>query len=96
MSLNFEWDARKAASNLRKRGVSFDEATSVFGDTLSITIPDQDHSHSERRFIDLGVSHLGHLLVVAFNERGDRIRIISARPATRRERRDYEERTSEI
>ena len=91
MSLEFEWDPVKAALNLRNHGVSFDEATTVLRDTLSITIADPDHSNSEDRFIDIGMSHRGQLLVVSYTERGDRIRIISARPPTRAERKSYEE-----
>lgn len=92
--LTFEWDANKAASNVAKHGVGFEEATTVFGDPLSITIPDPAHSQSEMRFIILGRSHLGRLLVVIHTERGDNIRVISARPASRRERKDYEKATS--
>jgi uncharacterized DUF497 family protein len=91
MALRFEWDTRKAISNLKEHGVSFDEATTIFADTLSITIADPDHSTSETRFVDIGLSHTGRLLVVSYTERGDRIRIISARLPTRRERRQYEE-----
>lgn len=91
MALNFEWDAEKASANLRKHGVTFEEATTVFGDPLSITIPDPDHSELETRFIDLGRSHHGRLLVVAYAERGETIRIISARQATRGEKSKYEE-----
>jgi uncharacterized DUF497 family protein len=89
--LTFEWDANKAASNLAKHGVSFQEATTVFGDPLSLTIPDPAHSLAEARFIVLGRSHLGRLLVVIHTERGDNIRVISVRRASRRERKDYEE-----
>ena len=91
MALRFEWDNRKADSNLRAHGVSFREATTVFADALSITISDPDHSSAEKRFIDIGLSHLGRLLVVSYTERGSRIRLISARLATRNERRQYEE-----
>ena len=91
MALEFEWDTAKAELNLKDHGVSFDEATTVFRDTLSITIADPDHSNSEDRFIDIGMSHRGQLLVVSYTERGDRIRIISARPPTRAERKSYEE-----
>jgi len=91
MALEFEWDPLKAESNLRAHGVSFDEATTVFRDTLSITIADPDHSNSEDRFIDIGLSHRGQLLVVSYTERKDRIRIISARPANRAELKSYEE-----
>jgi uncharacterized DUF497 family protein len=90
MGLRFEWDQRKADSNLKKHGVSFQEATSVFADTMSITIPDPDHSVSEARFIDVGLSHRNRLLVVSYAERGEKIRIINARPASRSERKEYE------
>jgi uncharacterized protein len=93
MPLNFEWDAKKARSNLTKHDVSFEEASTVFGDPLSLTIPDPAHSQSEDRFIMLGTSHTGKLLVVVHTERGDSIRIISARRASRRERKNYEETT---
>lgn len=89
--MQFEWDTAKAAENLAKHGVSFEEAATVFRDTLSATGADPDHSVSEERFITFGVSTSGRLLVVAHTERGDTIRIISARPATRGERKIYEE-----
>jgi uncharacterized protein len=91
MALEFEWDPAKTELNLKEHGVSFDEATTVFRDTLSITIADPDHSDSEDRFIDIGMSHRGQLLVVSYTERKDKIRIISARRATRTERKSYEE-----
>ena len=93
MALNFEWDANKAKSNLRKHGISFVEASAVFGDPRSLTIPDPIHSALENRFITIGTSHRGKLLVVVNTERGDNIRIISARVASRQERRNYEEAT---
>jgi uncharacterized DUF497 family protein len=86
MSLLFEWDPKKARSNLAKHGVSFDEASTVFKDDLSITISDPLHSEDEERLVLIGRSYRDKLLVVVHTERGDRIRIISARPATRRER----------
>jgi uncharacterized protein len=89
--LNFEWDEKKAATNFAKHGVSFEEATTVFGDPLSLTISDPAHSQMEDRFIILGHSHRQKLLVVVHTERSNNIRIISARPANRHERRDYEE-----
>jgi uncharacterized DUF497 family protein len=92
--LNFEWDAKKAQSNVTKHHVTFEEATTVFADALSKTIDDPDHSQTENRYIIVGQSHRERLLVVVHTERGDNIRIISARLASRRERRDYEE-TSE-
>jgi uncharacterized protein len=91
MALEFEWDADKDKRNKNKRGVSFEEASTVFADPLSRTIADPVHSDEEDRFITLGESHRGRLLVVVFTDRGNKIRIISARVATRRERKDYEE-----
>ncbi|MBI3850789.1 MAG: BrnT family toxin [Verrucomicrobia bacterium] len=91
MPLRFEWDANKAKGNLAKHDVSFEEASTVFGDPLSLTIPDPTHSQAEDRFILLGHSHQRKLLVVVHTERGDNIRIISARRASRRERKSYEE-----
>ncbi len=93
MSLTFEWDQGKAEQNLVKHGVSFPEATTVFGDLLSMTILDPGHSVGEERFITIGVSHQSRLLVVAHADRGDTIRIVSARVATRAERKNYEEGT---
>jgi uncharacterized DUF497 family protein len=89
--LRFVWDRDKAAANLRKHGVAFDEAAAAFGDPLSITIADPEHSAGEERWLLLGQSAAGRLLVVAHTEHGDEIRIITARPATRRERQNYEE-----
>ena len=91
MGYTFEWDPNKAESNRRKHAVTFDEASTVFGDPLAILITDPDHSDSEDRFVDIGMSHCGQLLVVSYTERKDRIRIISARPPTRAERKSYEE-----
>ena len=91
MPYQFEWDVDKAAANLRKHGVSFDEAVTAFGDPLSVLLPDPDHSVGEERYLVLGTSNAGRLLVVAFVERRPRTRIITARLATRRERQDYEE-----
>lgn len=92
MPLRFSWDPKKAASNLRNHGVSFEEAVTAFGDPLSITIPDPPHSQSEDRFVLVGLSANSRLLVVVHAERGDdNIRIISARLASRRERIEYEE-----
>jgi len=89
--LRFEWDPEKAAENLAKHGVAFEEAATVFRDTLSATGSDPDHSFDEERFITFGVSTAGRLLVVAHTDREDTIRIISARPVTPRERKIYEE-----
>ena len=92
MSLRFEWDPDKAAVNWDKHGVTFEEAATAFADSLSLTIPDPDHSApKELRFVVLGLSFRDRLLVVVHVEQGDNIRIISARPATRAERRTYEE-----
>jgi len=91
MALRFAWDARKAAANLRKHGVSFAEAVTAFEDPLSVTVPDPDHSAVEERFVLIGRSHQQHLVVVAHVERDETIRIISARPASRLERLTYEE-----
>ena len=91
MPLLFEWDPNKARSNSAKHGLTFDEASTAFEDGLSVTIPDPLHSKDEERFVLLGHSHMNRLLVVAHADRGDRIRIISARPATRKERIRYEE-----
>jgi uncharacterized protein len=93
MDLRFTWDAKKAAANLRKHGVGFPEAATAFADPISITIPDPDHSVGEARFVLTGQSDRRRLVVVAHVERGDLIRIISARPATRHERKTYEEET---
>jgi len=89
--MRFEWDPQKADSNQKKHGVSFQEAASVLGDVLSITYPDPDHSARERRFITVGMSRLGRVLIVAHTDRRGDIRIISARKTTRHERRYYEE-----
>ena len=89
--MKFEWDYDKASSNLAKHSVSFEEATTVFGDTLSFTVPDPDHSEDEERFLIFGINEQGRHLVISFTERGDRIRFISARQMTRREIRAYEQ-----
>jgi len=91
MGLLFEWDERKAKQNLSKHGISFDEASTVFGDTLSITIEDPVHSTREHRLVTLGHSAKQRLLVVVHTDRSNRVRLISARIATRHERRKYEE-----
>ena len=91
MVTRFEWDAKKDRDNRRRHRVSFPEAASAVLDPLSLTIPDPDHSVEEDRFVTIGRSDDGHLLVVVHTERGNVNRIISARPATRRERREYEE-----
>ena len=91
MQTLFEWDSRKAEANLRKHGVSFEEAQTVFTDPLSITLPDPDHSEDEERFIDIGMSDNRRVLVVVYTERGQSIRLITARKATPAERKQYEE-----
>ena len=91
--MQFEWDPAKAARNLAKHGVSFDEASTVFGDPLAGTILDPQHSGREPRFITVGLSASQRLIIMAHAERDDRIRIISARRATRLERRKYESET---
>ena len=87
----FEWDPAKAAENLRKHAVSFEEASSVFYDSLAATGADPDHSEYEERLVTFGMSSAGRLLVVSHAQRGEAIRIISARLATRSERHIYEE-----
>lgn len=94
MDLSFEWDPRKAAYNVRKHGVSFEEAVQVFGDPLARIFDDPGHSSGELRELIVGHAARHRLLIVSFVERGDRVRILSARPATSSERRDYEEGTS--
>ncbi len=93
MPLTFEWDSRKARSNRAKHGVGFEEASTVFGDPPSLTIPDPEHSKIEDRFVTMGSAFTGKLLVVVHTDRGDNIRIISARRASRRERKSYEKGT---
>lgn len=87
----FEWDDQKAASNLRKHDVSFDEAVGVFGDALALTFADTDHFEAEDRSRTYGISAKGRLLVVVHTERQNNIRIISARKATRNEKNIYEQ-----
>jgi len=91
MNVIFEWDRRKAASNLSKHRVPFEEALTVFRDPLARIFNDEDHSVEEQREIIVGCSSQGHLLVVCFTARGGSVRIFSARTATKTERRDYEE-----
>jgi hypothetical protein len=91
MKLNFEWDEKKAKSNRKKHGIGFAEAATVFLDPFSITIPDHDHSAEEQRYIDIGSSEKGRVLVVVYTDRGVNIRIISCRKATYPERQYYEE-----
>jgi uncharacterized DUF497 family protein len=91
MATQFEWDAAKAADNVQKHRVSFEEAATVFGDPLGRIFDDPDHSQAEHRELLIGHSTRNHVLVVSFTERAHKIRIISARRATKRERHDYEE-----
>lgn len=89
--MDFEWDDAKAETNLRKHGVSFPEASTVFADPLALTGYDPRHSDDEDRYLTMGLSADGRLLVVSHTDRGDAVRIISAREATRAERKDYED-----
>ncbi len=93
MGLRFEWDPEKAKSNYKKHGVSFLEAATVFGDPLAGIRDDPDHSETEERYIIIGMSQSFRIVVVVFAEHGNAIRIISARAATKGERKKYEERT---
>ena len=88
--MRFEWDPKKAEANLKKHGVTFQEAATVFGDPLAITFHDPDHSEGEQRLITVGVSAQGRLPVVAHTDRKDAVRIINARPATAHERKKHE------
>ena len=89
--LLFEWDPKEAKENLETHGISFDEASTAFRDTLSLAIYDPLHSDEEDRFVLIGNSHRNRLLVVVHTERADRVRLISARKATKKERKQYEE-----
>jgi uncharacterized DUF497 family protein len=91
MKMGFEWDEEKAKANLKKHRVDFDEAATVLSDPFSITILDPDHSADEQRYIDIGSSAAGRVLVVVYAERGSNLRIISCRKATLSERKLYEE-----
>ena len=91
MPFAIDFDPEKAESNRRKHGVGFEEAATAFADPLSLSIPDPEHSDEENRWILLGLSRRGRLIVVVHTDHGDRIRVISARPATRAERRRYEQ-----
>jgi uncharacterized protein len=91
MEIEFEWDADKANSNRKKHAVTFEEASTVFGDVLAVIFDDEEHSDEEQREIIIGHSDRNRLLLVSFTEPKDRIRIISARQASKRERTDYEE-----
>jgi uncharacterized protein len=89
--MQFEWNPDKANLNLKKHGVSFIEASTVFNDPLSMTFPDPDHSYGEERYVIIGLSSASRILVVPHTDRVDRVRIISAREANRNERRFYED-----
>jgi hypothetical protein len=89
--MEFEWDPKKATTNVQKHDVTFQEAATVFGDPLAITFEDPDHSTDENRYITFGLSLQKQLIVVSHTERGDRTRIISARLMDRKERKIYEE-----
>ena len=91
MFVDCEWDEKKAAYNLEKHGISFEEAATVFGDPLYIDFYDPDHSVDEHRYIIIGTSSAGHLLIVSYTERDDAVRLISAREVTSSERQIYEE-----
>jgi uncharacterized DUF497 family protein len=92
MGLVFEWDDRKARENVRKHGVSLEEAATVFADPLSLTIPDRVHGKGEERFITVGASISGRLIVVVHTDRDNNLRLTSASGATKQEGKDYEER----
>ncbi|OGW14419.1 MAG: hypothetical protein A2035_07995 [Nitrospirae bacterium GWA2_42_11] len=89
--MEFEWDPKKSAANERKHDVTFQEASTVFGDRLAMTFADPDHSNNEQRYLTFGLSKYNRLLVVAHTDRGEKTRIISARLMDRKERRIYEE-----
>jgi uncharacterized DUF497 family protein len=90
-SIEFEWDQEKAQSNRDKHGVSFEEAQTVFDDPLYVDFYDPDHSENENRYIIIGTSSVGNILLVSYTERGDIIRIISARQVTKQELKAYQE-----
>ncbi|MFH1624733.1 MAG: BrnT family toxin [Pseudomonadota bacterium] len=92
MALTFEWDEEKSKRNFRKHGVRFEEAKTVFNDPFAITIGDPDHSDEEERYLDIGLSSTGRVLVVWYTEREENIRIIGCRRVTPSERKTYEER----
>ena len=89
--MDFEWDPKKAAANEQKHGVTFVESTEVFADHYSLTVADPDHSAEEHRSLVFGMTKTGRALVISFTDRGDRIRIVNARPMTPSERRAYEQ-----
>ena len=92
--MEIEWDPGKAAANLVKHGIDFDEAMTIFGDPFELTRPDPSHSEGEHRFLSIGQSSTNHILVVSYTERDLRIRLISAREASPHERHQYEARRS--
>ena len=89
--MQFEWDAKKATGNIHRHNITFHEAATIFGDPLAITFNDPDHSIKEERYLTFGLSRFNHFLVVSHTDRGNRIRIISARLMTKQERKIYEE-----
>ena len=89
--MEFQWDPHKAETNLKKHGVSFTEAGTIFGDEMAITVPDPDHSGEEDRFITIGWSNHRRLILVSHTDRGEKVRIISVRELTKAERKEYEE-----
>lgn len=89
--MKFEWDDTKATKNIQKHGVSFNEASTVFRDPLALTYADPAHSSGEYRYLTFGHSIMNRLIVVAHSDKNDRVRLISAREMTRKERKDYEE-----
>jgi uncharacterized protein len=91
VAMDFEWDPAKAASNTKKHGISFEEASTAFGDPLAHSIPDPSHSHEENRFVLMGQTSAGRLAVVVYTDRHETVRIISARLAKPSERRRYEQ-----
>jgi len=91
MKLTFEWDEVKAKANFKKHKVSFEEGKTIFNDPFLFTFPDSEHSENEKRYINIGISATGRVLILTHTERQDKIRIISCRKATTRERRFYEE-----
>jgi len=91
MEIEFEWDPEKEKKNIQKHGISFHEGATIFEDHFSWTFPDPDHSVGERRYLTFGLSPQGKTLIVSHTDRGKKIRLISARKTTQRERRYYEE-----
>ena len=96
MSITFEWDQNKSEANEEKHGISFEEAKTVFNDPFAITIDDPDHSHDEYRYIDIGFSSKGSVLVLWYTERNENIRIIGCRKASKFERKTYEKKYTQF